>query len=78
MLSTHFITFILKERNVLFNETYMVKDHSASEETLRRRHYIGYRLAARDLLYVPSYRRDSTYHALCYTSRGALAGVRNS
>ena len=46
----------------------------------RCRHYIGYsfRLAARFLLYAPSHRQDSTYHGLCYTSRGALAGTRNS
>ena len=30
------------------------------------------------LLYAPSHRQDSTYHGLCYTSRGALAGTRNS
>ena len=24
------------------------------------------------------HRHDSTYHSLCYTSRGALAGMRNS
>ena len=30
-------------------------------------------LAARVLLYAPSHRQDSTYHGLCYTSRGALA-----
>ena len=41
----------------------MVKDHSDSE-----------RLAARVLLYAPCHRQDSTYHGLCYTSRGALAG----
>ena len=48
------------------------------EET-RCRH-IGYyfRLAARVLLYAPSHRQDSTYHGLCYTSRGALAGTRNN
>ena len=42
--------------------------------------HIGYsfRLAARVLLYAPSHRQDSTYHSLCYTSRGALAGTRNS
>ena len=28
-------------------------------------------------LYAPSHRQDSTYHGLCYTSRGALAGTRN-
>ena len=26
----------------------------------------------------PSHRQDNTYHGLCYTSRGALAGTRNS
>ena len=42
--------------------------------------HIGYsfRLTARVLLYAPSHRQDSTYHILCYTSRGALAGMRNS
>ena len=33
-------------------------------------------LAAKVLLYTPSYRQDGTYHSLCYTSRGALAGMR--
>ena len=37
----------------------------------------SFRLAARVLLYAPSHRQDSTYHSLCYTSRGALAGTRN-
>ena len=43
-------------------------------------HHIGYsyRLTARVLLYAPSHRQDNTYHSLCYTSRGALAGTRNS
>ena len=42
--------------------------------------HIGYsfRLAARVLLYASSHRQDNTYHGLCYTSRGALAGTRNS
>ena len=42
--------------------------------------HIGYsfRLTARVLLYAPTHRQDSTYHGLCYTSRGALAGTRNS
>ena len=37
--------------------------------------HIGYslRLTARVLLYAPSHRQHSTYHGLCYTSRGALA-----
>ena len=42
--------------------------------------HIGYsfRLTARVILYAPSHRQDNTYHGLCYTSRGALAGTRNS
>ena len=41
---------------------------------------IGYslRLGARFFLYASSHRQYSTYHGLCYTSRGALAGTRNS
>ena len=41
--------------------------------------HMGYsfRLTARVLLYAPSHRQDSTYHGLCYTSRGALAGTRS-
>ena len=41
--------------------------------------HIGYsfRLTARVLLYAPSHRQDNTYHGLCNTSRGALAGTRN-
>ena len=38
----------------------------------------SYRLTARVLLYVLSHRQDNAYHGLCYTSRGALAGTRNS
>ena len=34
-------------------------------------------LTARVLLYAPSHIQDSTYHGLCYTSHGALAGTRN-
>ena len=42
--------------------------------------HIGYsfRLAARVLLYASSHRQENTYHGHCYTSRGALAGTRNS
>ena len=42
--------------------------------------HIGYsiRLTARVMLYAPSHRQDSTYHGLCYTSRGTLAGTRNN
>ena len=79
-----------KEGNVLFNDAlntfylrlygviHMVTDHSESEETRCRHMGYSFRLAARVLLYASSHRQDNTYHGLCYTSRGALAGTRNS
>ena len=48
------------------------------KETRCRHIGYSYRLTARVLLYAPSHRQDNTYHGLCYTSRGALAGTRNS
>ena len=48
------------------------------KETRCRHIGYSYQLTARVLLYAPSHRQDSTYHGLCYTSRGALAGTRNS
>ena len=80
-----------KEGHVLFNDAlntfylrlygvrHMVKDHSIVRKETCCRH-IGYsfRLAAKVLLYAPSHIQDSTYHDLCYTSRRALAGTRNS
>ena len=46
------------------------------KETRCRHLGYSYRLTARVLLYAPSHRQDSTYHGLCYTSRGALAGTK--
>ena len=76
-----------KEGNVLFNDTlnifylrlygvgHMVKDHSDSEiGNLLLPHGYSFQLAARVLLYASSNRQDSTYHS----SRGTLAGMRNS
>ena len=48
------------------------------KETRCRHMGYSFRLAAMVLLYAPSHRQDNTYHGLCYTSRGALAGTRNS
>ena len=48
------------------------------EETRCRHMGYFFRLAARVLLYTLSHKQDSTYHGLCYTSCGALAGTRNS
>ena len=71
------------------HSTHFIYGYMASDIWLRtilivkketRCRHIGYsfRLTARVLLYTPSHRQDSTYHGLCYTSRGALAGTRNS
>ena len=38
----------------------------------------SYRLTARVILYAPSHRQNNTYYGLCDTSRGVLAGTRNS
>ena len=71
------------------HSTHFIYGYMASDIWLRtilivrketRCRHIGYsfRLTARVLLYAPSHRQDSTYHGLCYTSRGALAGTRHS
>ena len=71
------------------HSTHFIYGYMASDIWLRtilivrketRCRHIGYsfRLTAMVLLYAPSHRQDSTYHGLCYTSRGALAGTRNS
>ena len=48
------------------------------KETRCRHMGYSYRLTVRVILYAPSHRQDNTYHGLCYTRRGALAGTRNS
>ena len=50
----------------------------AREDTHCRHMGFSIRLAARVLLYASSYRQDNTFHGLCYTRRGALAGTGNS
>ena len=72
-----------KEGNILFNDAlntfylrlygigHLVKDHSDSER--------GNPLPPHGLLFPVSsisHRQDSTYHSLCYTSRGALASAK--
>ena len=76
-----------KEGNVLVNDAlntfylrlygvgHMVKDHSDSKRGNLLPH--SFQLAVRAILYAPSHRQDTTYHSLWYTSRGALAGMRN-
>ena len=49
----------------------MVKDHTESERgNSLTPHGYSFRLTAKVLLYAPSHRQDSTYHGLCYSSRG--------
>ena len=77
--------FYLTMHSTHFIYGYMVLDiwcrttHIARDET-RCRNDMGcsFGLAVRVLLYAPFHRQNRTYHDLCYTSRGALAGTRNS
>ena len=81
-----------REREIFYlttHSTHFIYGYMASDIWLRtilivrketRCRHIGYsyRLTARVLLYAPSHREDNTYHGICYTSREALAGTRNS
>ena len=49
----------------LYGVTHMAKDHC-------------FRVPTKVLLYAPSHRLDCTYHGLCCTSCGTLAGTRYS
>ena len=87
---SHFITereremFYLTTHSTHFIYGYMASDIwlrtilMVRKETCCRHIGYSYRLTTRVLLYAPSHRQDSTCHGLCYTSRGALAGTRNS
>ena len=76
--------FYLTTHSTHFIYGYMVSDIwlrtilIVRKETRCRHISYSYRLTARVLLYTSSHRQDNTYHGLCYTSRGALAGTRNS
>ena len=65
------------------HSTHFIYGYMASVILLRtilivRKETLGYsyRLTARVLLYARSHRQENTYHGLCYTSRGALAGLK--
>ena len=55
----------------------MVKDHSDSEKgnPLSPHRLLLSINSKGSYIYAPSHRQDNTYHGLCYTSRGALAGT---
>ena len=69
--STHFI-YCYMASDIWLRTILIVR-----KETRCRHIGYCYRLTARVLLYAPSHRQDNSYHGLCYTSRGALAGTRN-
>ena len=57
----------------------MVKDHSDSKRgNPLPPHGLLFPISSNGFLYASSHRQDSTYLDLSYTSRGALAGTRNS
>ena len=65
-------------RSRLYGVGHMVKDHSYSKRgNPLPPHGLLFPISTSVLLYAPSHRQDSTYHGLCYTSRGALAGTRS-
>ena len=74
-LTTHSTHFIY---GYMASDIWLRTTHIVREETRCRHMSYSFRLAARVLLYAPSHRQNNTYHGLCYTSRGALAGTRNS
>ena len=75
LFSDAFNTFYLR----LYGVRHMVKDHSDSEKgNPLPPHGLSFRLAAMVLLYASSHKQNNTYHALCYTSRVAVAGTRHS
>ena len=71
MHSTHFI-YSYMTSDVWLRTIVIVRT-----ETCCRHIGYSFRLTATVLLYAPSHRQDSTYHSLCYNSRGTLAGTRN-
>ena len=73
-LMTHSTHFILRLHGI----RHTVKDHSDSEKgNPLLPHRLLFLINRRVILNAPSHRQDSTYHIICYTSRGALAGTRN-
>ena len=88
---THSFPIEMKEGKLLINDalntfylrlygvTHMVKDHSDSKRgNPLSPHRLLFPISSKGFLYASSHRQDNTYHSLCYTSCGALAGTRNS
>ena len=63
----------------LYGIGHMVKNHSDSKRgNPLPPHGLLFPINSKVLLYASSHIQDNTYHGLCYTSRGTLAGSRNS
>ena len=82
------LVFWERERNVLFNDAlntfylrlygvrHMVKDHSDSEKwNPLPPHRLLLSISSKGSFICTIPGQDNTYHGLCYTSRGALAGT---
>ena len=54
----------------------MVKDHSGKKKICCSHMEYFFLLTARVLLYAPSHKQDRTNQSICYTSCGALVGMR--
>ena len=67
--------------NGQLNNTYISLSKKIKIKIKTKKKYIYiynlFQLTARDLLYAPSSREKKTYHGICYTSCGALAGMKN-
>ena len=74
-LTTHSTHFYLR----LYGVRHMVKGHSDIEKgNPLPPHMLLFLINSKCSFICTAHRQDSTYHGLCYTSRGALAGTRNS
>ena len=64
----------------LFGIGHMVKDHSYIEtgNPLPPLYGLLFPISSKGSIMCITPRQDSTYHDVCYTSHGALAGTRNS
>ena len=68
-------TFYLR----LYGVRHMVKDHSDSQKgNLVPPHRLLFPISSKGSFICASHRQDNTYHGFWYTSRGVLAGTRNS
>ena len=58
--------------------TWLGTTYDERGDPLPPRHGYSFRTVASDFLYAPFHKQNITYSALCYTSCGALAGMRES